>query len=99
MMSEHIVPFKTYLNVLLVLLALTAVTVLVSLADFGVFNLIISMGIATFKAALVLMYFMHLKYDDKSYLVIFLVGVFFLVIIFLFCMLDIVNRILETNVL
>ena len=93
------VSYKTYLNVILVLLALTVVTVLVSLVDFGFFNLIIAMGIATAKAALVLMYFMHLKYDDKSYLVIFLVGLFLLVIIFLFSFFDIITRILEKNVL
>ena len=98
-MSNHIIPFKTYLNVILALTALTIVTVLVSLVDFGVFNLIISMGIATLKATLVLMYFMHLKYDDKSYLVIFLVGVFFIAIIFLFSSFDIFTRVLEKNVL
>ena len=98
-MSEHIVPFKTYLNVLLVLLGLTAVTVLVSLVDFGILNLIISMGIATLKAVLVLMYFMHLKYDDKTYLAIFLSGVFFLIIIFLFSMMDILTRVVEKSVL
>ena len=98
-MSNHIVPFKTYLNVILALTGLTLVTVLVSLVDFGIFNLIISMGIATFKAVLVLMYFMHLKYDDKSYLIIFLVGVFFIVIIFLFSSFDIITRTLEKSVL
>lgn len=98
-MSNHIVSFKTYFNVILALIGLTVVTVLVSLVDFGVFNLIISMGIATFKAALVLMYFMHLKYDDKAYLVTFLVGVFLIIIIFLFSSFDIVTRILEKSVL
>jgi len=98
-MSNHIVPFKTYFNVILALVALTVVTVLISLVDFGVFNLIISMGIATLKAALVLMYFMHLKYDDKSYLVIFLVGVFLIVIIFLFSSFDIITRVTEKSVL
>ena len=98
-MSGHIVSFKTYLNVILVLLGLTIVTVLVSRVDFGWLNLIIAMGIATAKAAFVLMYFMHLKYDDKSYLVIFLSGVFFLIVIFLFSMFDIVTRVLEKSVL
>ena len=98
-MSEHIIPFKTYLNILLTLLGLTVLTVLVSLVDFGIFNLIISMGIATVKATLVLLYFMHLKYDDKTYLAIFLTGVFFLITIFIFCSLDIFSRILETSVL
>ena len=98
-MSNHIVPFKTYFNVILALMGLTIVTVLISLVDFGVFNLIISMGIATLKAALVLMYFMHLKYDDKTYLIIFLVGIFFVAIIFLFSSFDIVTRVLEKSVL
>ena len=77
---------------ILALLILTVITVLVSLVDFGWLNLIIAMGIATAKAALVLMYFMHLKYDDKSFLVIFLTGIFFLVIIFLFTIFDIYTR-------
>ena len=98
-MSDHIVSFKTYLNVILALLGLTVVTVLASLVDFGWLNLIIAMGIATVKAGLVLMYFMHLKYDDKTYLVIFLIGVFFLFVIFAFSFFDIVTRILETSVL
>ena len=63
-----------------------------SLVDFGWFNLVIAMGIASLKAALVLMYFMHLKYDDKSFLVIFLTGLFFLVVIFLFVIFDIYTR-------
>ena len=98
-MSSHIVSFKTYLNIILILLGLTVVTVLASRVDFGWLNLIIAMGIATAKAVLVLMYFMHLKYDDKSYLVIFLSGVFFLIVIFLFSMFDIATRVLEKSVL
>ena len=98
-MSNHIVSFKIYFNVILALIGLTIVTVLISLVDFGVFNLIISMGIATLKAALVLMYFMHLKYDDRTYLVIFLVGIFFMAIIFLFSSFDIMTRVLEKSVL
>ena len=95
----HHVSFKTYLNVILVLFALTVLTVAVSLVDFKAFNFIIAMGIASVKAALVLMYFMHLKYEDKSYLVIFLSGVFFLFIIFLFSSFDISTRILEKSTL
>ena len=98
-MSSHIVPFKTYFNVILILLGLTVVTVLASLVDFGPFNFIIAMSIATAKAVLVLMYFMHLKYDDKTYWVIFLSGVFFLIIIFLFSLFDIVTRISQQSVL
>lgn len=94
--SHHIVPFKTYLFVLLALLVLTFVTVVVakpvSGVDFGFLNTFIAMLIASIKAALVLAYFMHLKYDDKTNLVLFLTGVFFLILLFSFSALDIWSR-------
>lgn len=98
-MSNHTVSFRTYVNVILALFLLTVCTVLVSLVDFGWMNAIIAIGIATVKAYLVLMYFMHLKYDDKTYLIIFLTGVFFLFLIFVFIAFDISTRVVETNVL
>ena len=97
--NNHIVPFNIYIKVLSALLVLTVLTVLVSQMDFGFFNVLIAMGIATIKAALVLLFFMHLKYDNKLFPVIFLTGVFFLIVIFLFCELDIVTRIPEFSVL
>ena len=99
MSKNHIIPFELYIKVLVALLVLTVITVAVAQVDFGVLNTIIAMGIATVKAALVLLYFMHLKYDDKTYLVIFLSGVFFLLVIFLFCEFDLITRIPEKSVL
>ncbi len=97
MNAEHdTLSLKVYSKVLAVLLFLTAMTVLIAQVDFGVVNVFIAMGIATIKASLVLLFFMHLKYDDKFFLVIFLTGVFFLVIIFLICELDILTRIPES---
>ena len=60
----HIVPVRTYLNVLIALLVLTVVTVVVSRFDFGEMNLLVAMAIATVKAGLVVMVFMHLKYES-----------------------------------
>lgn len=99
MSKNHIIPFELYIKVLSALLVLTVITVAVAQVDFGALNAVIAMGIATVKAALVLLYFMHLKYDDKTYLVIFLTGVFFLVVIFLFCEFDLITRIPEESVL
>jgi len=59
----HVVPLSTLFAVLGTLLVMTFVTVAVSWFDFGRFNLWIAMGIAVFKASLVLLFFMHLKYD------------------------------------
>jgi len=97
--AHHIVPLNIYIKVISALLVLTALTVAVAQVDFGIFNVLIAMGIATVKAVLVLLFFMHLKYDDKLFPVIFLAGVFFLVVIFLFCELDLMTRVPETSTL
>ncbi len=59
----HVLPLRTLFAVLGTLLVMTFVTVAVSWFDFGRFNLWIALGIAAFKASLVLLFFMHLKYD------------------------------------
>lgn len=97
--EHHIIPFKTYLTVLLVLLAFTVITVAASRVDFGAANALIAMLIASVKAALVLLYFMHLKYDEKLFPTVFFTSIFFLILFFAFSQLDIVTRILERNIL
>ena len=57
---------KAYVNVLLALAVLTFVTVLVSRWHFGRFgNILVGLTIATVKASLVVLFFMHLKYEQK----------------------------------
>ena len=99
MSQEHTIGFKVYLRVLIILLGLTALTVAASLVDFGMFNAFIAMLIATIKGALVLLYFMHLKYDDKFYWVIFGSSVFFVILFFLLAKIDVATRVLEINTL
>ncbi|WP_428262867.1 cytochrome C oxidase subunit IV family protein [Haliangium sp.] len=61
----HVVPVKILLGVFGALLVLTVVTVLVAGVDFGgkSINLGIAMAIAAVKASLVILYFMHIRYD------------------------------------
>jgi cytochrome c oxidase subunit 4 len=56
------------------LLVMTFVTVAVSWFDFGRFNLWIALAIATFKASLVLLFFMHLKYDKPFNAIVIIVS-------------------------
>jgi len=57
---------KTYLSVLAALAVGTLVTVLVSLLDLGHWgNIAVGLLIATIKASLVVMFFMHLKYEQR----------------------------------
>jgi cytochrome c oxidase subunit 4 len=59
----HVVPLPTLFAVLGALLALTVVTVGASYFNFGRFGVWIALAIAVVKASLVVLVFMHLKYD------------------------------------
>jgi cytochrome c oxidase subunit 4 len=62
---HHIVPIPVYLAIFATLLAGTGITVWAAYQDFGVLNLPIALAIASFKASLVVLYFMHVKYASK----------------------------------
>ena len=59
----HVMRRRVLFRVLAALLVLTYVTVAVTSFDFGRWNLVVAMAIAVVKASLVVMFFMHLKYD------------------------------------
>lgn len=77
----HTMPLPLLFGVLAALLLLTIATVSVTSVDLGAQgNLIVAMIIATIKAALVCTFFMHLLWDKKFNLVLFLTSVLFLVL-------------------
>lgn len=57
--------YRTYIIVWLMLLFLTAATVSVSYMQLGVFNAVAALLIASVKASLVALYFMHLRYEKE----------------------------------
>lgn len=88
----HILPLKIYLLVGAALLALTAVTVGVSFIPLGGFNVVVALLIASIKALLVALFFMHLLYDKKIFMIIFAVAILFLAIFITFTMFDTMRR-------
>ena len=82
-MSEHIVPRKTYWIVWVLLMILMAMTAALSRVALGVCNTPIALAIATVKALLVILFFMHVKYESYKITWVAVVGGFF----FLFIML------------
>ena len=60
----HIMPVKVLIGVFLALVALTVLTVKASSVDFGSYNLVVAIAIAVVKASLVVLFFMHLLYDN-----------------------------------
>jgi cytochrome c oxidase subunit IV len=63
---EHqIVSPKVYVVILLALLVGTGATVWASFLELGIWNPIVALAIATAKATLVVLFFMHVKYSSK----------------------------------
>ena len=84
----HVVPAAVLVTVFAALLVLTFATVAATWKDLGQWNLWIAMGIATLKAGLVALYFMHLRYDHPFHALIFLVALVFLTIFVSITLLD-----------
>ena len=70
--KNHIIPYKTFLFVLLGLVCLTLTSVAVTQISVGTFTVTIALLIAIIKSSFVLRIFMHLKFENKmfSFLVI-----------------------------
>ena len=77
-----------YLAVFASLLALTAVTVLASYVDMGLMNVVVALLIASVKASLVALFFMHLKGESRLVWGFALVPLFFLALIILGTLVD-----------
>ena len=84
----HVVPVGVLLGVFAALLVLTAVTVAVSYFDFGAFDLVVALGVATVKAVLVALWFMHLRYDGGLHAFLFLTAAAFLGLFLIIAMFD-----------
>ena len=66
--EHHVVPYHVYVVVWGALVLLTAVTVAVSYLDMKHVTVLAAMLIATSKAMLVLLYFMHIRFEKPLYI-------------------------------
>ncbi len=76
--AVHVIPLRVLVTVLISLLVLTYITVAVTAINLGSFNLWIALGVATLKGSLVVLYFMHLRYDSQFNSIVFLTAIAFL---------------------
>jgi cytochrome c oxidase subunit IV len=91
-MQKHIIPRKTYFIVYLVLLVLLAATVGVAYIEIGTFNLVLALTIAFGKAALVVLFFMHVYYSTSLTKVFVLTAILFLILLGGLTMADYLTR-------
>lgn len=97
--SHHIIPFKVYVMTAAALFVLTFATVGFHQLHLGAMAAPVAFLIASVKAALVMLFFMGLKYDNMINRVIFGTAFFFLALLFAISALDIWTRIVEKSTL
>lgn len=103
-MAGHIVPKKVYFLVFASLLALTALTTLAAYVDLDSvlgskvvpWNTLVALAIAACKATLVVLFFMHMKYNSYLTKLAAVAGIFWLAILITLAMSDYMTR--NTNI-
>ena len=91
-MADHIVPTRVYYTIFAILILCTLLTVLVASVDLGALNIVAALTIAVFKASLVVLYFMHVKYSTRLTWAVVVGSVFWLGILLVLTMSDYLTR-------
>jgi cytochrome c oxidase subunit 4 len=92
-MSEHVLSSKMYYGIWVTLMVLTVVTAGVAFLDLGPFNTVGALVIASTKALLVVLFFMHVKYtSEKLTRMVIVASVFWLMILLLLSLADYATR-------
>jgi cytochrome c oxidase subunit IV len=92
-MSEHIMSSKFYYTIWIALLGLTGITAAVAFVDLGPLNVVVALVIATVKALLVVLFFMHVKYtSEKLTKIVIVSAIFWLFLLLALSMADYTTR-------
>jgi cytochrome c oxidase subunit 4 len=95
-MATHILPTRVYYTIFAILLFCTYLTVQIAFLDLGVLNTIAALVIATFKAVIVVLFFMHVKYSTRLTWAVVLGSVFWLGILLALTLSDYLTRVWRT---
>ena len=90
--SEHIVSPKVYITIFLALILGTSLTTWAAFQNFGRFNIVIALAIATAKATLVVLFFMHARYAERRTRLVIVCALFWLAIMLVLTLSDYQTR-------
>jgi len=91
-MTEHVVAVRTYILIFAALLVLTMVTTGVAFIDLGPMNVVVALVIALCKAALVVLFFMHVRWSRRVIWLNLLAGAMWLTILLGLTLADFFSR-------
>ena len=90
--SGHVVPVGLYIAIFAALLVLTGITTAVAFVDLGRWNTVVALAIAVSKMALVILYFMHLRYSANLTRIVLLASFLWLGILISLTLSDFLTR-------
>lgn len=90
--QHHGLSTKVCIKVWLALMILTAITVGVAEVDLGLFHVLVAMLVATIKAGIVILWFMHIKYEGAFIRLMVFIAFFILSIFLSFTFFDVAYR-------
>ena len=91
-MTHQVVPVKTYVSVFIALLVLLALTVVAAQIEHGPLNLIVGLSIAFSKAALIVLFFMNIRFSTFVTRMAACAGLLWLAILMTLTMSDYITR-------
>jgi cytochrome c oxidase subunit 4 len=95
-MASHILPKRVYYTIYAILMFCTYLTVQIAFLDLGVMNTVAALAIAVFKASLVVLFFMHVKYSPRLTWAVVVGSIFWLGILLAMTMTDYLTRVWRT---
>lgn len=90
--GHHVAPISLYLTIFGALMVGTILTVVVAKFDLGPLNNIVMLSVASAKALLVVLYFMHVRWSSRLTWVVASSGFLWLLILFGLTMADYMSR-------
>jgi len=91
-MTEHIVTKKQYALIFGILMVLTLITTAIGMIDLGRLNVVVALVIATIKALLVVLFFMHIYWSSKLNKLVVVSGVAWLALMLWLTLTDVFSR-------
>jgi cytochrome c oxidase subunit 4 len=92
MEHSHILPKRVYYTIFGILMFCTYLTVQIAFFDLGALNTVAALAIAVFKATIVILFFMHVKYSTRLTWLVVIGSIFWLGIMLALTMSDYLTR-------
>jgi len=90
--ENHVVSPLQYTLVFVTLLTMTAITVAAAYVNLGLLNPVIALAIACFKACIVVLFFMHIKYSSRLIKMTVFSGFFMFFVLVMMTLTDYMSR-------